>query len=417
MAVRAAWGVGDQVFSSLTNFGLNILIARSLGASAFGAFSLAFSIFVIAISISRAFTSEPLVVRFSSSSRLEWARGAAKASGLSVLLGVIVGSLCVLAAQFMTGDLRSVFLGVGICMPGLLLQDLWRFSFFAVKRGDKSLLNDLVWALIMFPLLIMMLRRDDPDLLHIVLTWGGAATVAGLFGVVQARVLPSLTSPRAWLTEHRDLTPSYAGEMVTGSVSSQLVFFGIGAVASLAAVGAYRSAFVIFGPIRVLYQGLSLMGVSEAVRMVGKSTARLRHAAIRTSLVLASLAGAFGLFLGLMPNQWGVALLGTVWAAVDPLILPFTIGAIGLGMTMPVFIGMRAIQAAKRSFRTKLTVSSVEVVAAVVGASIGGAVGAAWAARPMVLLGSGLWWKRFGAELKRLRDSEPGSDGEVWISV
>ena len=107
LAVRAAWGVGDQVFSSLTNLALNILIARSLGASAFGAFSLAFSIFVIAISISRALTSEPLVVLFSNSSQLEWARGTVKASGLSVLIGVIVGSLCVLAAQFMTGDLRS----------------------------------------------------------------------------------------------------------------------------------------------------------------------------------------------------------------------------------------------------------------------------------------------------------------------
>ncbi len=406
--------MGDQVFSSFTNFGLNILIVRSLGASTFGAFSLAFSMFVIAINISRALTSEPLVVRSSGVPREEWARSVARASGLSVVLGVVIGALCVLAAQFMTGDLRAAFIGVGVCMPGLLLQDLWRFAFFASGKGQQSLLNDLVWAMIMFPILVVLLRGENSSLLSIVLVWGGAATVAGLLGIVQARVIPSLTSLRVWIREHRDLTPSYMGEMVTGSVFSQVTLFGIGAVASLAAVGAYRSAFVVFGPIRMLYQGLGLMGVPEAVRILNRrSAAYLGKSALRVGAALAIVAATFGLLLALMPDRFGEKVMGSVWFDVVPLILPFTIGVVGLGLTMPVFIGMRALEAARRSFWTKLTVASMDMVASITGASFGGALGAAWAGRPTILFGAGLWWRQFRSELARREETESQHEQEV----
>ena len=39
---RLSWGVADQAVSSLTNFAVNIYIARYLGAVQYGAFSLAY---------------------------------------------------------------------------------------------------------------------------------------------------------------------------------------------------------------------------------------------------------------------------------------------------------------------------------------------------------------------------------------
>jgi hypothetical protein len=40
-AVRLGWGIADQAVSSITNFALGIVVARSLGAADFGASSLA----------------------------------------------------------------------------------------------------------------------------------------------------------------------------------------------------------------------------------------------------------------------------------------------------------------------------------------------------------------------------------------
>ena len=48
---RFGWGMGDQALSSLTNFAVGIAVARSVSASAFGAFALAFSFYSIALSV------------------------------------------------------------------------------------------------------------------------------------------------------------------------------------------------------------------------------------------------------------------------------------------------------------------------------------------------------------------------------
>jgi len=45
---RAGWGLADQAFSSLTNFAVGLLIARTVGPADFGAFSLAFALYNVA---------------------------------------------------------------------------------------------------------------------------------------------------------------------------------------------------------------------------------------------------------------------------------------------------------------------------------------------------------------------------------
>ena len=48
-ARRMGWGVADQGMSSLTNFAVNIYIARALGAAEYGAFALAFVTYAFAL--------------------------------------------------------------------------------------------------------------------------------------------------------------------------------------------------------------------------------------------------------------------------------------------------------------------------------------------------------------------------------
>ena len=62
---RLGWGVADQGVSSLTNFPVNIYIARKLGAVQFGAFSLAYVTYSFALNASRGLATDPLLVRFS----------------------------------------------------------------------------------------------------------------------------------------------------------------------------------------------------------------------------------------------------------------------------------------------------------------------------------------------------------------
>ena len=62
---RLGWGVADQGISSLSNFALGLFVARSFGASNFGAFTLAYITYTVVINAARGLSTDPLVVRYS----------------------------------------------------------------------------------------------------------------------------------------------------------------------------------------------------------------------------------------------------------------------------------------------------------------------------------------------------------------
>lgn len=397
---RALWGLGDQVFSSATNFGVNIIVARTFGASAFGAFSIAFGAYVIFLNLSRALTSEPLSIRFSNVPDEDWSEGARQSSGMTLTLASVGSLLCFLLALVLQDQLRTAFLALGLMLPGLLHLDMWRFAFFARGKGQLAMLSDVLWACLMVPTFLVILSRPEPSLFLIVLAWGASATIAGLVVVVVWGVRPLFSTLRPWLASHRDLTPHFVGELATVSVASQVSLVGISLVADLAAVGAYRAVYVLFGPLRVIFQGLTLFGVPEAVRMLADSAQKLRKASRRASMILAAIGLVFGTFLVLMPDAWGIFILGETWELAAPLNVPFTIGVVGVGLAVPTYIGLRALEAAREGFLTRLTIASIDVVLTIIGAAIAGAIGAAWAGRGFIFLGSGLWWKVYESRLR-----------------
>ena len=94
---RITWGLADQAMSSLTNFLLSIFVARTLGATQFGAFSLAYVTYGFAINASRGLSIEPLLIRFSGTDPLTWRRATARSTGTALLVGLVTGA-CAFAA-------------------------------------------------------------------------------------------------------------------------------------------------------------------------------------------------------------------------------------------------------------------------------------------------------------------------------
>ena len=173
---RLGWGLADQVLSSVTNFVLGLLVARALPPGEFGAFSIAFVTYTLALGASRALASEPLSVTHSAVDNAEWRRGVRSAGGLAVAMGTGVGVGCLAAGWLMHGSLQAAFLMLGVTMPGLLLQDVWRFAFFAGRRERRAFVNDLVWAILLFPSIALLVGTGRATVGSLILAWG----VAGL---------------------------------------------------------------------------------------------------------------------------------------------------------------------------------------------------------------------------------------------
>ncbi|MCF3103048.1 hypothetical protein IPZ58_15845 [Streptomyces roseoverticillatus] len=398
MVGRLSWGLADQAASSLSNFVVGIYVARSLGLAAFGVFSLAWVTYGVVLSVSRGLATDPLVVRFSGVPDWSWRGAVARSSGAALGVGAAIGAACLVAGLALGGDVGLAFACLGIVMPGLLLQDAWRYSFFAAGNGRKAFVNDLVWGIALVPAMVVAARVGT--VAAFVLAWGASAAVAAVYGGFQSGIRPRVTGAREWLREHRDLGYRYLVENTCVSGASQLRAYGLGAIAGVGAVGAVRGAELLLGPFLALLMGLSLVTVAEAARVLRQAPHRLGTFCLLLGGGQAAAALLWGGALLLVPDRVGELVLGGVWNSASELIVPAALGVAGAGLGTGAAAGLRALAAARRSLRSQLFASACYVSGGLGGAAVAGTVGSAWGVAAATVCGSAVWWLQLRSALR-----------------
>ncbi|MEW2635070.1 hypothetical protein AB0903_26340 [Streptomyces sp. NPDC048389] len=403
---RLSWGLADQAASSMTNFAVGIYVARSLGLTAFGVFSLAWVTYGVVLSVSRGLATDPLVVRFSGVPDVSWRGAVARSSGTTLGVGSAVGAACLVAGVALGGPVGPAFACLGVVLPGLLLQDAWRYSFFAAGTGRKAFVNDLVWGAALVPAMVVAARVGS--VAAFVLAWGASAAVAAVYGCFQSGVRPRMSGAREWVREHRDLGCRYLVENTCVSGASQLRAYGLGAIVGIGAVGVVRGAELLLGPFLAVLMGLSLVTVAEAARVLRRAPHRLGTFCLLLGGAQAAAALLWGAALLLVPDRGGEFVLGDVWHAASELIVPATLGVAGAGLGTGAAAGLRALGAARRSLRSQLFASTCYVGGGLGGAAAAGTVGSAWGVAAATVCGSAVWWVHLRSALReRRQDSIP----------
>ena len=370
---RLSWGVADQGMSSLSNFAVNIYIARTLGAVQYGAFALAYVTYGFVLNASRGLATDPLLVRFSGTDIPTWRRAITRCTGTAFTVGLTGGAIILAVAALLSGTTRMAFLALGLTLPALTLQDSWRYSFFALGRGGQAFLNDTMWLVVLIPILVLLRKTGHANVFWFVFAWGTAAAVAAAIGHLQARTAPRLSGAWEWLYRHRDLGPRYMAEGTASSGGGQLFNYGVGVVLGLAAVGYVQAANTLMGPFMVVYFGMGLVALPEAARILRRSPRRLPLFCLLLGGGLAILALAWGVILLVaLPRGLGHLILGNIWKPTYPLVLPATILVIGACLRTGASTGLHALAAARRSLRVMLIVTTASVVLGIAGAVAGG---------------------------------------------
>ncbi len=320
VAQRFGWGLADQAMCSLSNAALSFYVARELGATQFGAFSLAYVTYSFALTSSRGLATDPLLVRFSGTGVNSWRRAVAQCTGTALVTGLVTGACALVAAMLLGGAPGRAFLALGLILPGLLLQDSWRYSFFALGQGSKAFVNDTVWTLMLVAPLLLLRVTHTKSVFWFLIAWGGAAAVAACIGPLQARVIPRPSFGWGWVSRHRDLGLRYMMENSANSGAGQLRIYGLGVIAGLAAVGYVQAAGLLLGPFLVIFLGISLVTVPEATRVLRHSPRHLRLYCLLVGVGLAILALAWGgALLVALPRGLGELLLGRqLWRPAQP---------------------------------------------------------------------------------------------------
>ena len=406
---RLGWGVADQGISSLSNFALGLFVARSFGASNFGAFTLAYITYTVVINAARGLSTDPLVVRYSgdisggsaaSGASHRWRRATSAATGTAFVVGVAAGVVCVVVGLLLPDPVGPVFVALGVGLPALTLQDSWRFAFFACGRGASAFLNDLFWTVLLVLVLVVLHTQGDGSAARCLLVFGGTAALAALLGAVQARVLPRPIRAVWWLRAHHEISVRYLVENLSISGASQLRAFVLGAAAGLAAVGYVRASEILMGPFFVVLMGISQVAVPEASRIFHRNSHHLARFCFILGGLLAAGAVAWGLILMIVfPLGPGPALLTELWMPTAQLLPAITLTVAAASFTTAATAGLRAMGLARRSLRAQLIASAAYVIGGATGAILGGALGSSWGVTAALGFSVLVWWHQLRSAL------------------
>lgn len=394
VAHRFSWGLADQAMSSLSNAAMSLYIARELGATQFGAFSVAYVTYAFVLNASRGLATDPLLVRFSHTEHMAWKRAVQCCTATAACVGLVLGLACLVAGSVATGVTGQSFIALGITLPGLMLQDSWRYAFFALGRGSGAFVNDTIWTGTLGVALEMLRLTHHQTVFDFVLAWGLTANVAALSGLFQARLVPRLNGIGKWLSGTRELGLRYLLENTANSGANQLRIYAVGFIAGLTAVGYIQEGSLLMGPFFVIFMGISLVTVPEAARILRRSPRRLRLYCVLVGAALTLLALLWGVILLVaLPHGLGTLLLHAKnWQPVYGLVIWLTISMMGACAIAGATAGLRALGAARRSLRAMLVSSAVYVLLGVLGAMVSGARGSVEGTAVAPWIGALVWW-------------------------
>ena len=405
------WGLLDQAFSSLSNFGLSLTAAYALLPREFATFALTFSTYLLILGLNRALTSEIFVIRYANLSPNKWRDGIEHALCISLFIGLATAILIAFfALLFLESDARHGFLMLALFLPVLLLQDAWRFGFVANQQTSMAAAIDFIWVVILFLLIGGTVFADFGSPAAFVAIWGLGAGTSAVTAFVHQRMRLGIHGIRSWMRMHWDLAPRFVAEYLATNGSQQIVLFGVAAIAGLVAVADIRSAQIVLGPLNVLFAGTQLVAVPAASRILTESNeSAFRVFLIRLGVSLALAATLWGAISYFLIVILGFDLLGRNTDGASSVIVPLSIVMIAAGIIIGAMSGLRALEDARRSLLARLLASPLIICGALIGAAVNGGLGAAWGLASAMLLTTLVWSKQC-IESLRARNVDSGED-------
>jgi hypothetical protein len=396
VGARISWGILDQALSSITNAALSFFVARAVTQNQFGAFAVAFTLYTVIIGVSRALVSQPLTLKFASAPPHEFREAARQVIAAAGLLGAAAAAGCAGFALLIGGQVRGALLALAVTLPGLLIQDAWRLTFFAQGRPSRAALNDLVWTVAQIVTLGSLYVIDWLNPASFILAWGLAAALASIFGMWQFHSPPTMTGSWLWFRTHRHLTGYLVMQFVGVNGAYQGAVLLLAAVGGVTAVASLRAAQVLLGPLNIFVIGTFGTVLPEIVRRNLDWHGR-RLAATVVSAAMTVVPLLWTGFLLAMPSRWGAALLGQTWPGGRSVLLASGIAYAAVGASLGPDLLLLSMRRTREVFWLSMALVPLLFILGLIGVEIAGAPGAAVGFAAAQWLVVPLYWRQFRA--------------------
>lgn len=404
---QGAWAVLDQVLSSGTNFLPALLLARVLGPTGFGVFSLAFLSWFGALAVVRSALMQPYTLAASSLEGDAWRDVTRRAGGAVVLAGFAWGVIfaVVAAAVGLSSDIGRALLVVAVLAPGLVLQEFWRVAAFSASRARTAAANDFCWAVCQVVAFGALLVIGDVTVAGSLIAWGVGAWVAAGLGAVQLSVTPTMNRAALhWARQRAALGAWFTATSTTFTMGILGVAVIVAAQTGNSGLGLFRTVQNLFGPVQLLTIGAESVFLPHLVRAIQRAGDDGVGESRRYSFLMTAAVTAYGLALLAAAHTVLTGVFGSEFAPATVLVLPtliaFSIDAVASGAQLQ----LRAQARGARLLVAQLAATGTRLIAVAALAAAFGLRGAAWGLVAGSAIGAVVAWIQVALAVRR----EPG---------
>jgi len=419
LSTRVGLTAIDQGLSSISNFAVGVAVARVAGVTGLGAFSLVYTMWLIAVSSHRALVTDPMAIE--GDLRDPNAKGHVRA-GLAAEIALGIASLVIFIA---TGVLLLAlgqetfgydFLAIAPWLPFLIIQDYWRWVGFMASQPGKALANDVVFDLVQFLCFGLLIGFGARSSALAISAWGLGAVAGAIYGLRQFSVAPTLQGGIARLRLRWSVSKWLVGTNAAGWGVSQCYIPLVAVFLGPAGLGGLKAASsLVTGPSLVLIQAGGSVGLPEASRgLKERGWPGLRR--VQRSVTGAGVA-TMGLVL-LIIVLFGQKLLeviygtqfGQFYTVAIVLALSYCIGTLALG----AIISLKTVKHTHSLFRVNILSLPISVIATVILVPLFGILGAAYATLiTCSFTAAGQCWEHFRCSRKAAESmmSSPATAG------
>jgi O-antigen/teichoic acid export membrane protein len=357
---RTVWPLADQVLISASNFCVMILLARTLSVEAFGEFTLAYAVLLLAQGIQSGIVTQPHNVLGAAKQGDAYRVYTTSTAVCQLLLVLLLGLLSSIAAgaAFLMGW-QSVWLFLAI-VPAVVTwqaQHFFRRLLYTEERLGSALINDLICCLgqvLAVTMLWRVERLTAPAALYCV---SGASAIAAAFGAWQMRhsFFHRCFSWEAFRENWQYGKWLLGGKVIGEWLSSHLLTFLAAVALGTAAAGVLRAVHTVMGPTRMLAQVLDTVLPTQLARTLAEQGATTMRASLTSVCVWAIPALAVYCLVAAVAAEPLMRLLfGAEYGSQGPVLALYSLAAFIGYLTMIASAVLKARQLTHQIFVSEL---------------------------------------------------------------
>lgn len=354
---RGGISLVDQGVHGGTNFLINIILARWLSPHEYGAFAVAYTIFLLIGAIHTSAIIEPMMV-YGARKYIETFRGYIGSLLLghgifSLLVCVILISSSLTFLAFDSIELSDAFLGLAIGSPFILLQWMIRRSFYVISHSVWALAGSIMYFILNALVIFLLYQKASLSPFWAFLSMG---LIGLLVSVCQIGILKpefKWTGPLSLSSifhDHREFGAWNIIGTIIKWASTGILTIMVSAFLGLKSAGILSAVRILFRPLDLILNAVSLVALPVLSSVQGENASidlrRKLHGLLwlvcGTVAIYGILLSSFSEFIihylykGLYDGHRNLFVLISLSFVASSFVFVFTLGLKSIGITREI---------------------------------------------------------------------------------